>query len=231
MDKEIKINDFIQPLKKRYKLIILITLLTTALSGLYSMKTTTLLYQSSTRIFFSFIPTDYVSTMGIILKDPTVLNKVADMLEPKRSAKSLGGQLSLSGENNSQFIKITAVDADPTAAAQIANASAQVFMKEIGNILSIYDAKVLSEATPNFSPINANPRYHMDIGFAAGIVISIGLVLFLDSLDHSIGSEQEVRRQLGLPVLGTVSKITKKSLRQQGGKRKSAKERGEVMDA
>ncbi|WP_170145385.1 YveK family protein [Ammoniphilus oxalaticus] len=213
MDKEIKIIDFIHPLKKRWKLILLVTVATALISGLYSFKTTTLLYQTHTRILLGPQQGNLVSTMAIVIKDPVVLDQVSDRLDQSRSSRALSGQISLSSENDSQFVKITASDADPEMAAQIANIGAEVFIKEIGNILGVYDAKVLSEASPNFAPINAKPRYNMDLGLVAGIVISIGIVLLLDSMDHSIRSEREIREKLHLSVLGTVSKGSKKNFR------------------
>lgn len=229
MEKEIKIRDFITPIKKRLWLIGLITIAVTAIVGMYSMATNFPLFQSSTRIFIPSLQPEFVNTMGVLVKDPTVLDKVVEELGLKQSAKALSGKVNFISENESQFVKITVIDSDPNRAAQIANTTAKVFTKEIGTFLGIYDARVLSEAKADPSPINDNPRHNMDIGFAIGLVLSIGVVLFLDSLDDSMNSEMEVGQTLGLPVLGSVSRITRKNLKQLSVKRKRV--RGGTIDA
>ena len=57
------------------------------------------------------------------------------------------------------------------------------------------------------------------IGFVLGLVAGIGLVFFLDSLDDSVKSEEDVEEFLGIPVLGKVSKMKKKELeKKESGK-------------
>lgn len=231
MEKEIKINDFIRPVRKRFLLIIIITVTMSVLAGIYTIATKIPLYQSSTRIFIPYFQPDSINTMGVLVKDPTVLDKVAEALSLKQTGNSLSGKVNLTNENGSQFVKITVIDSDPERAAKISNTTAQVFINEIGTFLGIYDARVLSEAKANPYPINDNPRNNMDIGFAVGLVLSIGIVLLLDSLDESIRSEKDVNQFLGIPVLGNVSKISRKSLKQPRLKGKGWKAKGEAIDA
>lgn len=230
MEKEIKIHDFVRPVKERFLFIILFTLVISALSGLYSINSTTHLYQSSTRILLPFNQQELINTMGVIVKDSTVLDKVNQQLSLNRSVNRLSQQIVFSSENESQIVKIMVIDANPEQSAKIANTTAQVFIKEIGNILGIYEAKVLSEAKADPAPINANPTHNVEIGFAAGLVLSIGIALFMDSLDDSMKSESEVSQRLEVPVLGSVSKITMKRVKEKRVNRKSSKVRSGALD-
>lgn len=219
MDKEIQILDFLIPLKKRLWLIIILTGISTVLTGFYYMSTWTPVYQSSAKIL---LPTnmnrpEFFSTMGVIAKDPLVLDQVVAALDLNRPTSALSGQVSFSNENGSQVVRISVVDESQALAANIANTTANVFIKEIGNTLQIYNAKIFSEAKVDEQPqpINVNPRYNMEIGFVVGLVLSIGVALFLDVLNRKIQSELEIEKALQVPLLGTVSKMNGRNTTQK----------------
>ncbi|MDF2903474.1 MAG: capsular polysaccharide biosynthesis protein, partial [Bacillus sp. (in: firmicutes)] len=67
------------------------------------------------------------------------------------------------------------------------------------------------------------------ISFVLGLIIGIGLVLLLDSLDDSIKSEYEVEELLGLPVIGTVSKMNNKNVKKKNNSYSELEIRGETI--
>ena len=229
MEKEIKIKDFIVALKKRLWLIVTIAVLMSLLSGFYNIYTTTPLYQSSTRIFLPLNKADFVTTLAVMIKDRSVLEKVIERLDLNRSADALSRRIDLSSENGSEIVKITFTDSNPESAANIVNAATAAFLQEIGNVFGIYQYKILSEAKPGYSPINIKPRRNFDVGFAIGLVLGIGIALLLDSLDDHIRSEREVERLLQLPVLGSVSKMNRINTRRGKVKQNATVIKGGIM--
>jgi len=232
MDKEIRIKDFIEVIKRRIWFVIVITGLVTVAVGFYSFSTYVPLYQSSVRILVHLERPEVANTMSVMVKDSIVLDKVVEQLNLNQPSETLSRQIGFANENGSEIVKISVVDPSPERSAQIANTTASVFIREIGNILGIYDAKVISEAKVenNAFPINYNPKYKMDIGLAVGLVIGIGIVLFLDVLDDSIRSEKEVNHILGQPTLGSISKIDKKNLKKKYGVKSKAFLKGGTID-
>ena len=55
------------------------------------------------------------------------------------------------------------------------------------------------------------------------------LVFFLDSLDDSVKSEDDVEEFLGVPVLGKVSKMKKKNLKKKNRGKQELEIRGETI--
>lgn len=236
MQKEINLKVLFDVIKKRLWLILMITAVTTAASGYYSTRSEAPppIYQSSTSILLNVDKQDNMSTFEVVLRDPAVLNKVTEQLGLTIPLDELNKQIVFANDGGSKIVKIMAANTNPQLAADIANSTANVFTKQIGSILGIYDTKILSEAqvsnTPSIveSESTSLPKY-LVIGFGAGLVLSIGIVLFLDSLDETVQSEREIEQLLELPAIGYVSKMNNKNTKsKKKGKQASLKVRGEI---
>lgn len=211
MEKEIKVRDLFLVLKTRFWMILLLTITATLATGYYGMTHTTALYKSSTQILIPMGKDGSMSTFGVILKDHIVLDQVVERLGLKRTSDALSEQITMGNKDGSDIVEISVVDTDPKVAAQISNTAANVFLQQISNIFGIYDSKILSKAQAAKIPLPINQAKKFGIGFAGGVVLSLGLVFLLDSLDNTVKTEQEIERLLGFPVLGSVSKMKAKN--------------------
>ncbi|MFK9089963.1 YveK family protein [Bacillus salipaludis] len=226
--KDIDLKELFLVIKRRLWLIIVITIIATGLGTYYSHSNNAPLYQSSSRIIIGANPENR-NTLQVIIKDSTILDKVVKELGLAQSAEALAGQITVSSVDNSQVVSISVTDTDPNRAADIANTTAKVFKQEIPTIMDFNDVRLLSDAKVNPWPINQSQNKLIIIGFIAGLVIGIGLVFLLDSLDDSLRSEHEVEEMLGLPVLGRVPKMHKKNLKKKNVKQVELEVRGETI--
>ena len=157
---------------------------------------------------------DDANTLEVILRDPAVLNQVVEELGLNTSSDDLNNQITFTNDGG-KIVKIMATDTNPELAAAITNSTASIFTKQVGNILGIYDTKILSEAQPSNTPFiesgSTSIVKSLVIGIGVGLVLSIGIVLFLDSLDDTVQSERELEQLLGLPAIGSVSKMNSKN--------------------
>ena len=168
-------------------------------------------------------------TLQVIIKDSTIMEKVVQELNLDRSPEALAGQITVQSIDASQVVSIGVTDTDPTMAANIANTTAKVFKEEIPNIVDFNDVQLLSDAKIIPNPINENQNRSIMISFIIGLVAGIGLVFFLDSLDDSVKSEDDVEEFLGVPVLGKVSKMKKKNLKKKNRRKQEIEFRGETI--
>lgn len=210
--KEINLKELYRVIKERLWIVLLITLLATCAGMIKSVFFTTPLYESSTRIIID-ADSDYRNTLQVIIEDSVVLEKVIKKLDIETSPESLAGQINVASMNNSQVVSISVFDTNPVQASKIANTTAEVFKEEIPNIIGFDGVHFLSKAKVNPYPINEDQSRTITIAFVLGLIFGIGLALLLDSLDDSIKSEDDVEELLGLPVVGVVSKMTKRNSR------------------
>lgn len=212
--KEINLKEVFMVLKRYVWIIIMITILSTSAGAYYSNATYSPMYQSTARIILG-ADSALISTLKVIIQDPTVLEKVVKKLELPYPSESLSSKIQVGSISDSQVVTITVLDSDPKQAAVLANVVAETYKEEIPKILDFNGVKLLSEAKEIPVPINQDKNRMTIISFIGGIVIGIGLAFLLDSLNNSVRKEYEVEEILGLPVLGTVSKMKKNNMQKK----------------
>jgi capsular polysaccharide biosynthesis protein len=231
--KDINLKELLLIIKKRLWIIVVISIITTILGTYYNnyrQSNNTPIYQSSSRIIIGATPENR-NTLQVIMKDPIVLGKVVEKLNLEQSPESLAEHITVNSIDDSQVVSISVLDSDPERAASIANTTAEVFKEEIPKIMDFKDVRYLSDAKVNTSPINqSNNNKLIIIAFILGLVIGVGLVFLLDSLDETIRDDREVEELLGIPVLGKVPKMNRKNVNKKGSKQYYMEMGGETID-
>lgn len=228
MAKEINLREIYLIVKKRIWIIVIVTFIATIFGYFQNNSNTTLQYQTSGRIIVG-ANSDYMQTLMVIMRDPIIMEKVAAELNLNRSPEALANQINVDSINSSQVVRITVTDTNPELAADIANVTATVFKNEIESIVDFNDVSFLSDAKVNNYPINTPTNRTIYIAFIMGLVISGGFVFLLHSLDDTVTSQRELEEVVGIPVLGTVSKMNKKNLNKKKQKHPEIEYRGELI--
>ncbi|WP_335871173.1 YveK family protein [Bacillus sp. 2205SS5-2] len=224
MEETISLKELFDTLKKRIGLITSITLLAVMVSGLASFFLLTPIYQSSTQLLVnksnsgeqaafntSDIQTNLqlINTYSVIMKSPVILEKVIDELNLETTVGGLNEQLTVQSQKDSQVVGITVQSEDPQTAVDIANKTAEVFQREIVEIMNVDNITVLAKAEmgDKQSPIKPQPVLNMAIALVVGLMTAVGLAFLLEFLDNTVKTEQDVEKLLELPVLGVVTKM------------------------
>lgn len=232
--KEIEIRKIVNVLKKRMWIVFLITVVSTVVGMLYTSHTKpTPIYSSSARIIIHE-NSGFMETLIVFIKEKPVLEGVVEHLELGISPEILGRQLYVNKVGNSQIVEITAINPNHETSTKLANTVALVFMDKVEQVFNYRNVDMLSEAVMAQYPQPINPASNRMLYIAVifGFVTSIGFVFLLDSLDNTIRSEREIEKLLEVPVVGTVSKISKKTMvRNKKERKKSLTLRGEIVDS
>ncbi|WP_191557716.1 YveK family protein [Metabacillus idriensis] len=223
MEETISLKELFQTLKKRLSLIIIITAIAAATSGIISYFILTPIYQSSTQILVNQAKSDQqafnpgevqtnlqlINTYNVIIKSPAILDKVIQQLNLDMNNEQLNENVAVASEQNSQVVTISVNDEDPKQAAEIANKIADVFQKEIAAIMNVDNVSILSKADLGIdpSPIKPKPVLNIAIALVVGLMAGMGLAFLLEYLDNTIKNEQDIEKHLGLPVLGAITRI------------------------
>ncbi|RDW20397.1 YveK family protein [Oceanobacillus chungangensis] len=226
---DINIKEYFNVIKKRFWIIAVITILATLAGYFYSSHNYTPLYQSSTRMILGSGDQD-MNTLMVMIKDPIIMEKVRQELQLDKSAEAIASQIEVTRIDDSQVVNISVTDTNYEAAADIANATAASYKSEIVSILGFSEVQLLSEAKENPFAINETQNRTTIIALVFGLVVSIGLVFLLDSLDGKVRKDREIEGILGVPVLGIVSNMNKVKGSARRRKQKDINLRGEIVD-
>lgn len=223
MEETISLKELFLTLKKRLGLIIVITALATATSGIVSYFVLTPIYQSSTQILVNQSKSDQqlynagelqtnlqlINTYNVIIKSPAILDKVIVKENLDMTAEALNGLVTVTSEQNSQVVNINVQNEDPERAALIANSIAMTFKEDIPKIMNVDNVSILTHAqlSDDPSPIKPQPALNMAIALVVGLMAGVGLAFLLEYLDNTIKTEQDIETLLNLPVLGAITTI------------------------
>ncbi|KPL59286.1 YveK family protein [Rossellomorea vietnamensis] len=245
MEETISVKELIETIKKRMQLILLITLTAIFVSGGVSFFLLTPVYQSSTQLLVNQSKSDQpaynigeiqtnlqlINTYNVIMKSPAILEKVIADLNLNLTVEELNEKLSVASEKDSQVINLSVEDTDPKQAAAIANKIAGVFQGEIGKIMNVDNVSILAKAEvgKDQSPIKPKPLLNIAIATVVGLMAGVGLAFLLEFLDNTIKTEQEVEKILGLPVLGSITRIQDQAEQAKSRSQRKSRVRGETV--
>ncbi|OIK10589.1 capsular biosynthesis protein [Bacillus sp. MUM 116] len=247
MEETISLQELLQTLKKRLRLILSITFLAVLISGVVSYVFLTPIYQASTQLLvnqtkskenlynYNEVQTNLqlINTYNVIIKSPAILDLVIKDLNLKMTVKELNKKITVQNETNSQVVNLSVQDPDLAKAAKIANKIAAIFQEKIVKVMNVDNVSILSKATvaENPDPIKPRPLLNIAIALVVGLMAGAGLAFLLEYLDNTVKDEQEIEKLVGLPVLGVIAEMDDKKINAMNQMRpdKNARLRGETL--
>lgn len=240
MEEIINIKELVQTLKKRWKLIVLLTLSAGLISGAITYYVLTPVYQASTQILVNQTSSnnqvldvnqvqtnlELINTYSSIIKSPVILEKVIDKLDLTQSVEDLNKKIKVNSQENSQVFSLTVEDNDPAKATKIVNTVSETFQTEIKDIMNVDNVRILAKAKLQENPIavKPNPVLNIVMALVIGLMASIGLSFLLRYTDNTIKNDLDIEKDLGLSVLGSIQKITEDQ--EEGSKKQFARRMG-----
>ena len=114
--------------------------------------------------------------------------------------KDIMGMQALYNEYKSAKDEVTQLD------NIIVNLRSRNLEERVGKELVKSPATIYSEAEPEGKPAKPNVALHLALGGVLGLMFGLGLAFFLEYMDTTVKSLDDVERYLGVPVLAVVPK-------------------------
>lgn len=150
-----------------------------------------------------------VGTYSVILKSDTILDQVIQNLDLNTDAAKLSKSIAVTGVNSTEVIDLSVKSTDPQQAADIANEITKVAPDIIIKTVKAGSLEVISFAKPNSVPVSPNIPLYTAISFAAGLLISSIISFGIEFFDNTISSDEDVKKHLGISVIGVIPFIDK----------------------
>ena len=148
-----------------------------------------------------------VNTYSEIIKSEAVLDQVSKNLNIIYDYEDLQKMLSVASVNNTEVFDVSITSNDPELSADITNEIVDVFRDEVMDIMNVSNITILNEAkvpTEKSGPSNIK---NAAIGFMAGFVISVLIVVIRTLKDTKVKTEEEVRAIFDYPIIGVIPNV------------------------
>ncbi|MHC1724388.1 MAG: YveK family protein [Aminipila sp.] len=222
MEEELTLDlrDIFHIIRKRMKLIILITLACTLVSGLVSFYVLKPSYESQTSIIVGKpegtdkSQTEYndvmlyqklIQTYQEIAKSRVVADQTVAILGNAYTAEDIQKTVTVTPQTDTQILVIKAKNGDPVEAAKISSAVSKAFIEQSKIVFPTGgDIQVMDYAIVPVDPVSPNKKMNLAIAFLIGLMGSMGLAFVLEMMDRTIKTEDEVERYIGVPIIGMI---------------------------
>ncbi len=148
----------------------------------------------------NLLTNDYI----IQVKGTKVLSQVISELNLTDTEDELASRITVSNPENSRFIVISVSDKDPVVAQQIASCVAEVSSDVVKEVMDLEKVNVAEEANLPLEKSSPNLKKNVLLGGAAGVFVSLLLIVVLYLLNDRIRTPEDVKRYLGLNTLGQI---------------------------
>lgn len=233
-EENINISEIIDSLRKRWKMIVLITILFTLASGLISFFVIKPEYKATTKLFIGKQESnnqDYnsndvmmyqklLSTYAEVIKTDDLISKALTKSHIDRQAISVLGKLVVTPRADTQILEISYEDTDPYTAKNVVTSVTDEFIKYSKTLIKNGNVQIIQKAQVPEAPVSPNKKLNIAIAFIVGLMVSIGLALILEFMDNTFKTKEELEKTIGLPVIGVIPELSEKDIKRSSKKRR-----------
>ena len=227
----------VRAVKKRWRKIALLAVISVALATWASLGLLTKKYQAHTTLLVQpLVPAEGISydqlltnerltvTYGEIIKSYTIARNVIKTLGLNTTETKLLRKLSVSPVKDSLVLALRVTDPDPDLAIKIAAAFASDFVRKLPDFMHVENVSVLDSARLLNSgrPVNPKPALYAGVAFFLALNTGIGVSILLEYLNRTVDDEDTLEQVLSAPVLGVIP-VYPAPVVIEGGDRKPSK--------
>ncbi len=226
MNEEVTI-DFrylMQIIKKRISIIIIITLLSTAVSAILSFYVIKPTYEAEVSVVIGrdnngkmdgtlndndvYMFQQLMKTYAEIARSNTVAEESASKIGGKVTAEYLSKHITVTPQQSTQILNIKASANDAKETYNIIRSVSDSFISTAIKFTPGANIQLLNKPKLPTKPVKPDKRLNIAIAFFIGLLISIILAYILEYMDDTIKEEHDVEKYLKLPVIGTIPRNT-----------------------
>jgi capsular polysaccharide biosynthesis protein len=218
----ISISEIFEALKKRWILIVSITLVATLISGVLSFFVIKPTYETSTKVFigkeesnqegyntndiqmYQKLLQTYAETIKTNEVVQAAINSTnnADLTVP-----AVKGALTVTPVSDTQILQIKYQNKNPEVAKEVLESITNEFVILAKELVPNGNVRVIEAVQLPENPVAPNKKMNVAIAFLLGLMVSVGLVFLIEYLDNTFKSKEELERELDIPVVGIIPEV------------------------
>ena len=214
----ISISEIFEALKKRWILIVSITLVATLISGVLSFFVIKPTYETSTKVFIGKEESNLegyntndiqmyqklLQTYAETIKTNEVVQAAINNTNADLTVSSVKGALTVTPVSDTQILQIKYQNKNPEVAKKILSNITDEFIILAKELVPNGNVRVIEAVQLPENPVAPNKKMNVAIAFLLGLMVSVGLVFLIEYLDNTFKNKENLERELDIPVLGVI---------------------------
>lgn len=219
MENSLDLSKFMKSIKKNWKLLLILPIIFMLIALLMTMFLMKPKYESNTQVLVNQKEKkselmaqevqsniQLVNTYSEIVKSPRILDEVAKK-NKKYSASEIKSMITATTQAESQILNVNVESGSKKDAEKVANDIAKVFSDEMPNIMNVDNVTILSKANGTASKVSPSLIINLVIGLLLGLILALIIIILKEIFDKRIRTEEDIERELNIPVLGSIQKL------------------------
>lgn len=217
----ISLSEIFEAIKKRWIMIVAITLAATIVSGVITFFVIDPVYETSTKVFVGKEENDeaayntndiqmyqkLLQTYAQTIKTKDLVSRAISSLSYDLEASNVVGALTVNPITDTQILQIKYQSKDPQEAKDVLKSVTDEFIVTAKELVPNGNVRVIEEVELPENPVSPNKKMNIAIAFLLGLMVSVGIVFLLEYLDNTYKNKDQLERELDIPVLGVIPDI------------------------
>ena len=218
----ISLQEIAYALKKRWKLIALITISATLVSAILSFFVIKPQYEAKAKLFIGkqenqennaynnsdvMMYQQLMKTYAELVKTSDLVTKAVknDNLDYNQNEiKGVLNNLTATPSADTQILDLSFKGGNPKEVLKVTEAITNEFISESKELIPNGNVQVIQKPQLPEHPVSPNKKLNILIAFVLGLMIGVGVVLLLEYLDNTFKSREELGKTLDLPIIGAI---------------------------
>ena len=214
----ISISEIFEALKKRWILIVSITLVATLISGVLSFFVIKPTYETSTKVFIGKEESNVegyntndiqmyqklLQTYAETIKTNEVIEAAIKNTNTNLTVEEVKKSLTVTPISDTQILQIKYQNKNPQVAKRILGNITDEFIILAKELVPNGNVRVIEAVQLPENPVAPNKKMNIAIAFLLGLMVSVGLVFLLEYIDNTFKSKENLEKELGIPVIGLI---------------------------
>ncbi|WP_195953770.1 YveK family protein [Clostridium saudiense] len=220
-EQAISLSEIFEAIRKRWIMIVAITLTATIISGVISFFVIDPVYETSTKLFIGKEESDeaayntndiqmyqkLLQTYAQAIKTKDLTGRAISALSYDLEAVDVVNALTVTPITDTQILQIKYQSKDQQEAVDVLKNITNEFITTSKELVSNGNVRIIEEVQFPENAISPNKMKNIVMAFLLGFIVSIGLVLLLEYLDNTYKNKDQLEKELGIPVLGCIPDV------------------------
>lgn len=220
MEENINIQEILNSLRKRWKLILICILTATLMSAIVTFFLIKPQYEASTKLFIGKEETSanvksYNNNDVIMYQN--LLKTYSEVIKTKDLAKEAIKEANVDIKPNTvlsnltivpvvdtQILQIKFKSENPNKAEKLVSAITNEFMELSSELYPNGNVQIIESVQAPINPISPNKKSNIAIALLLGLMVGVGIALLLEFLDNSFKTKEQLETEFEIPVIGSI---------------------------